>query len=73
MNRMDRSFTPGVEAQLEYLDGEFRILRQGSFVICAVTGVAIPLEDLRYWSVARQEAYAGPDVVLRRVGELGQR
>jgi hypothetical protein len=31
-----------------------------------VTGEAIPLEALRYWSVERQEAYASPEVATRR-------
>ena len=26
-------------------------------MVCAVTGQHIPLDELRYWSVARQEAY----------------
>jgi len=34
------------------------VLVSGDHVVCAVSGVAIPLDDLRYWSVARQEAYA---------------
>ena len=38
----------------------------GAFVRCAVTGAAIPLEELKYWSVDRQEAYASPDAVLQR-------
>lgn len=57
----------GAEAVLEYLDNDFRILRQGTFVRCGVTGAPIMLEDLRYWSVERQEAYAGPEAVLRRL------
>jgi hypothetical protein len=28
--------------------------------------VAIPLEELKYWSVDRQEAYATPEAVLKR-------
>jgi hypothetical protein len=28
--------------------------------------VAIPLEELRYWSVDLQEAYATPEAVLQR-------
>jgi hypothetical protein len=56
------------EAVVEYLDSNLRIVRPGAFVRCAVTGEPIPLEDLRYWSVARQEAYASPDAVLRRLG-----
>jgi hypothetical protein len=42
-------------------------MRPGSFVRCAVTKVAIPLEELKYWSVERQEAYASPEVVLQRL------
>jgi hypothetical protein len=38
--------------------GTFRVLSPGNHVICAVTGALIPLEELRYWSVERQEAYA---------------
>ena len=45
-------------ARLHYQDGTFRMLSDGDHVQCAITGVAIPLEELRYWSVARQEAYA---------------
>ena len=45
-------------AKLHYLDGTFRLLSDGDHVLCAVTGVTITLEELRYWSVERQEAYA---------------
>ncbi len=48
----------GRVAKLHYLDGTFRLLSDGDHVVCAVTGQMIALEDLRYWSVARQEAYA---------------
>lgn len=47
-------------ATLHYGDGEFALLRPGAYVTCAVSGVAIPLAALRYWSVERQEAYASP-------------
>lgn len=47
----------GREARIHYLAGTFRMLSDGDHVRCAITGVAIPLEELRYWSVARQEAY----------------
>jgi len=66
LNRTDRpSAMPG-EAEVKYLDGDFRVVRPGAFVGCAVTGVAIPLEELRYWSVDLQEAYATPEAVLQR-------
>ncbi|MFC5372455.1 DUF2093 domain-containing protein [Brevundimonas faecalis] len=47
-------------ALLHFGDGEFAVLQPGAFVRCAVSGVAIPLAALRYWSTERQEAYAGP-------------
>jgi hypothetical protein len=43
-------------------------VRPGTFVRCAVTGVSIPLEELRYWSVDLQEAYATREAVLQRMG-----
>jgi len=54
------------EAQVEYLDGDFRVTSPGSYVRCAVTGEHIPLDELKYWSVDRQEAYATPEAVLSR-------
>ena len=66
MNRMERRPVDAVEAKVEFLDGDFRIVRPGAFVRCAVTGEPIPLEDLRYWSVDRQEAYANPAASMRR-------
>ncbi|HEX3673122.1 MAG TPA: DUF2093 domain-containing protein [Rhizomicrobium sp.] len=72
MNKMDRDFRPEGLADLEYLDGEYRVVRSGSFVICAVTGVSIPLEALRYWSVELQEAYASPAIATKRFQETGR-
>ena len=45
------------EAKIHYLDGTFRMLSAGDHVRCAITGVPIAIEELRYWSVERQEAY----------------
>lgn len=55
MNIHDLSGTN--EARIRYLDADFRVLSPGSFVRCAVTGKPIPVDELKYWSVARQEAY----------------
>lgn len=68
MNRIDRRLTSAGEAILEYLDGEFRVTRPGQFVRCAVTSAPIPLEELRYWNVDLQEAYASPEAKLIRLG-----
>ena len=45
------------EAKLIYGDGNFQVLERGDYVICAVTEKRIPLNELKYWSVDRQEAY----------------
>lgn len=55
-------------ARLHYLPGTFRILSAGDHVLCAVTGKPIALEDLRYWSVERQEAYVSAEVSLKAQG-----
>ena len=47
----------GREAKIRYLAGTFRLLSDGDHVRCAETGMMIPLDELRYWSVERQEAY----------------
>jgi hypothetical protein len=48
----------GRPAKLHYMANSFRVLIAGDHVACARSGELIPLEDLRYWSVRRQEAYA---------------
>ena len=67
LNRYDRSSPMSGEAEVKYLDGDFRVVKPGAFVRCAVTGVPIPLEELKYWSVDLQEAYASPEAVLQRL------
>lgn len=45
-------------ARLHYMANGFRVLSPGDHVTCAVSGVRVPIDLLRYWSVAKQEAYA---------------
>jgi len=68
MNRYERQPMPAGEARVEFRDGDFRVLSPGSYVRCAVTGVAIPLDDLKYWDVDKNEAYASPQVKLKSLG-----
>ncbi|WP_176084985.1 DUF2093 domain-containing protein [Martelella sp. HB161492] len=61
------------EARIKYLDADFEVIVPGTHVVCAVTGQRIPLEELRYWSVARQEAYVDAAVAFeaeKRAGTL---
>ena len=68
MNRFERR--PGIpgEAEIEFLDGDFRIAKPGAYVRCAVTKEPIAIDELRYWDVDRQEAYATPQAKLERLG-----
>ncbi|MGA3302013.1 MAG: DUF2093 domain-containing protein [Methylovirgula sp.] len=68
MNRYERRPVSAGEAEVEFLDGEIRILRPGAFVRCAVTTTPIPIDDLRYWNVDLQEAYVSPEAKLKKLG-----
>jgi hypothetical protein len=52
-------------ARVHYLAGTFRLLSDGDHVVCAVTGSQIPLHELRYWSVERQEPYVDAEASLK--------
>ncbi|GAA4047654.1 DUF2093 domain-containing protein [Parerythrobacter jejuensis] len=54
-------------AKLQYGPNDFRVLRAGRFVHCAVSGEPILLEDLRYWSAELQEPYASAEHATRRL------
>lgn len=53
-------------ATLLYGANGFRVIKPGHFVICAASGVPVPLEELRYWSVDLQEPYASAELATRR-------
>ena len=53
-------------ARIHYYSGSYRLLSPGDYVLCAVTGLRIPINELRYWSAERQEAYVSADVATRR-------
>ena len=60
-------------AKIKYLAGDYQILSYGHYVLCAVTGKKIPLEDLTYWSVDRQEAYYDATIAFQRELETNPR
>ncbi len=55
----------GRAAKLHFLPGTYRVLVPGDHVVCAVTHQPVPLSDLKYWSVERQEAYASAEASLK--------
>ena len=44
-------------AKLKFLANNFEIIESGDHVICAISQKKIPLENLNYWNVEKQEAY----------------
>ena len=44
-------------AKLKYMPNNFQIIEEGDHVICAISKKIIPLENLNYWNVEKQEAY----------------
>ena len=55
------------KAKLIFKHNYFEVIEEGDHVICAVSGKEIPLKDLNYWSVDRQEAYFSPIEVNKRI------
>lgn len=70
MNRFENQFGGGVEARVKYLPADFQVLVPGDFVRCARTGLAIALDDLKYWNADLQEAYSSPRVAMDRYLEI---
>ena len=70
MNAYDKDLGGGDLAVVRYGDGEMTVIKPGRYVVCAVSGRKIALEDLRYWNPVLQEAYAGPAEALVRWKQL---
>jgi hypothetical protein len=71
---MNRFEGPGAgEARVRYLDADFQVLSVGNFVTCAITGTRIPLDELKYWSVDRQEPYLDAQASIMREAEFDSR
>ena len=65
MNRFDKLLGKKRLAELKYLDGEFQVLSPGDYVVCALSEEVILLQDLKYWCVETQEAYANAQIALK--------
>ena len=44
-------------AEVKFGPNNFKIIRQGDHVVCAISKKKIPLDKLSYWNVDLQEAY----------------
>jgi hypothetical protein len=68
---MNMFFQKQGEAKLHYGASDFTIMEGGAYVVCAVTGERIPLEELRYWNDDRQEAYKDAAAALAAFKKAG--
>jgi len=67
MNPFD-SGADGGEAVLDYGDADFQIIKPGAYVVCAVTGKKIPLPELKYWNIDKQEPYVDAAASMKGFG-----
>ena len=54
------------KAKVIYKQNYFEIIEEGDYVLCAITGREIPIQNLNYWNVDLQEAYYSPFEVNER-------
>ena len=57
------------KAKLIFKHNYFEIIEKGDYVLCAITGKKIYLQNLCYWNVDLQEAYFSPREVNERFKE----
>ena len=60
------------KAKLKFNANGFEIVNEGDYVVCAVSGKDIPLNELIYWNVDLQEAYFSPKEAQQRYEELNK-
>ena len=63
----------GNKAKRKFYPNNFEIVEKGDYVICAISGKKIPLNELTYWNVELQEAYYSPEEVKKRFDQIEQK
>ena len=58
------------KAKLLYKNNSFDVIEEGNFVVCAISGKEIPIDQLNYWNVDLQEAYFSPKEANERFKNL---
>ncbi len=61
------------KAKLKFYPNNFKIIEEGDYVVCAVSGKNIPLKQLVYWNVELQEAYFSSKEAQQRYKELNKK
>mgnify|MGYP001185975658 FL=1 len=60
-------------AKIKYLPNNFQVIESGDYVVCAVSGKQINLENLNYWNVDLQEAYYSYIEAFKKKEELNNK
>ena len=58
------------KAKLIFKHNYFDIVQEGDYVLCAISGKEISIQNLNYWNVDLQEAYFSPKEVHERFKSL---
>ena len=57
-------------AKIKYFPNNFQIIKTGDYVLCAVSGKKIDIQNLTYWNVELQEAYFSYKEAFQKREEL---
>tara|TARA_Y100000741_G_scaffold364280_1_gene354736 strand:+ start:495 stop:692 length:198 start_codon:yes stop_codon:yes gene_type:complete len=63
----------GNKAKVKFFPNNFEIIEKGDYVVCAVSGKNILLDELTYWNVELQEAYFSSKEAQQRYEELSKK
>ena len=58
------------KAKLIFKHNYFEIVEEGDYILCAVSGKKIQLQNLNYWNVDLQEVYFSPKEANERYKNL---
>ena len=61
------------KAKLKFNQNGFDVVEAGDYVVCAVSGKNIPLNQLPSWNVELQEAYYSPKEAQQRYEEINKK
>ena len=58
------------KSKLKFNHNSFEIVESGDYVVCAISGKRISLNELTYWNVELQEAYLSPKEAKIRYDQI---
>ena len=61
------------KAKLKFNSNNFEVIEEGDYVVCAVSGKNIPLNQLTYWNAELQEPYFSAKEAQQRYEELNKK